>query len=193
MKRSGRALLFFSSYLPCWIICAISQGLVLNAVSIIGISLAIISVITLYYFKITYQVMTQDNKASINIKKISNGSSEVMSYLITSIISTSGLQTLSSFFEGEYGLDIIIGFIFGLTIFLIYMNSNLVVVNPVLILFGFRLYLIDYSVPNNMDIKIDGILITRGAFELEKIPSDLSELLFQRIDESVFLLSGGLT
>lgn len=191
MKRSGRALLFFSSYLPCWIICAISQGLVFNNISGVGIGLTITSVATLYYFKKTYQFMTQDNKTSIIIKKISNGSSEVMSYLITSVfLSTAGLQTLFNFFEGEYSLDIIISLIFFLTIFLIYINSNLIVVNPVLIIFGFRLYLIEYSIPNNLEINIDGILMTRGAFELEKIPSDPSDLLFQGIDESVFLLSG---
>lgn len=191
MKRSGRALLFFSSYLPCWIICAISQGLVFNNISGVGIGLTIASVVTLYYFKKTYQFMTQDNKTSIIIKKISNGSSEVMSYLITSVfLSTAGLQTLFNFIEGEYSLNIIISLIFGFTIFLIYINSNLIVVNPVLIIFGFRLYLIEYSVPNNLDINIDGILMTEGAFELDKIPSDPSDLLFQGIDESVFLLSG---
>jgi len=133
--------------------------------------------------------MTQDNKAAITISKISNGSSEVMSYLLTSVISTAGLRTLFNIFEGMYNLDIIIALIFGVMIFLIYINSNLIVVNPVLILFGFRLYLIDYSVPDHSDITVDGILITRGAFELEKITSKLSDLLFQRIDESVFLLS----
>ncbi len=195
MKRTGKLFLFASSYLPCWIIFALS-GLSFNVVngktipvftnlSIMGIVLTLIAIFTIYVFRRTYKFMTQDTTAHIIIKKISNGSSEIVSYLITSLTFLS-TKTFSNFFDGKFNFDMIATIIFGIVIAAIYINSNLVVINPVLLIFGFKLYMIDYTTTKNLNTIIEGILVTRGGFEPENISPDL---IFQKIDEGMFALA----
>ena len=188
MKPGGKVLLFFSSYLPCWIIYAISQGFTLNVISFFGVLLTLISLITLYVFKKTYEVTTRDTLASIIIKKISNGSSEVLSYLVSLIIPTATSTVFFDLQKGNYSLDILVTIVISVTIFLIYINSNLVVVNPVLMIYGYSLYLIDYKVSDESETTVDGILITKHTINPEEIPTKMN---LQRIDQSVYLLYTG--
>ena len=145
-----------------------------------------ISVITFVVFKYTYELTTHETKASIIIKKISNGSSEVLSYLVTLIIPTATSTVLFDIVEGKYSLDIITALVINFVIFLIYINSNLVVVNPVMMIFGYSLYLIDYKMSKTSEITLEGILITKKTINPEKIPVDQP---LQEIDQSVFMIS----
>lgn len=188
MKPGGKVLLFFSSYLPCWIIYATSQGFTLNAISSLGVILTLISIITLYVFKKTYEIARQDILATIRIKKISNGSSEILSYLVTIVIPTATSTAPFDILKGTFNFDILVTIVISVTIFLIYINSNLVVVNPVLMIFGYSLYLIDYNVSDESKTTVEGILITKDTINPEDIPAKMN---LQRIDQSVYLLYTG--
>lgn len=185
MKLGGKVLLFFSSYLPCWIIYSISQGLNLNLISFLGILLTLISLITFYFFKKTYEITTRDTLAPIIINKISNGSSEVLSYLVSLLIPTATSTIPIELLKGDYSLDAIVTIVISVTIFLIYINSNLVVVNPVMMILGYSLYLIDYKVSDESETTVEGILITKNTINPEEIPTKMN---LQRIDQSVYLL-----
>jgi len=185
MKIGGKVSLFFSSYLPCWIIYSISQGFKLNVISVLGILLTLISLITLYLFKKTYEITTKDTIASISITKISNGSSEVLSYLISLVIPAATSTVPFELLGGDYNLNAIVTIVLSVTIFLIYINSNLVVINPVMMVFGYSLYLIDYKLSKKSEITLDGILITKKSINPEEIRAPMN---LQRIDQSVYLL-----
>ena len=125
MKLGGKVLLFFSSYLPVWIIYSKSQGPKLNVLSVLGIALTIVSILTIFLFKRTYETATRDNIDSISITKISSGSSEVISYLVSLVIPTATSTIPLEMLGGDFSQNIVITLIVSATIFLVYINSNL--------------------------------------------------------------------
>ena len=131
------------------------------------------------------EIITKDTIAPITIKKISNGSSEVLSYLITLVIPTATSTVPFEILKGDYSLDAVVTIVLSVTIFLIYINSNLVVVNPVMMVFGYSLYLIDYNLPDKSEITLEGILITKDTINPEEISAPMN---LQRIDQSLYLL-----
>jgi hypothetical protein len=184
MKLKGRISLFLSSYLPCWIIIAISQGLVLNKISIFGIIFCIFSIISLYLFDRSYSYPTDSNSQYVKINYMTSGSSEVVSYLITLIIPVATSTTLNTIIKGENLSNILVYLILGLIIFLIYTTTNLVVINPMLIIIGYSLYKITYLIENEHSLSIEAILITKGQLS----PDNFSkEILIQKIDNDVFI------
>jgi hypothetical protein len=172
MKYLGKILLFLSSYLPVWLIYAISQGLTLNAISIFGILLTIISISTIFIFKATYEAPTRRNAVYIFIENISNGSSEAISYLLSLIIplatSTIPFQLFGGIFSQNFQNEIVT-LILGLAIFYIYIRTNLVVMNPIMMLSGYSLYIITYKPAEQSKITLDAILITRQKNDLKDI------------------------
>ena len=186
MKFAGKISLFLSSYLPCWIIIASSQGLVLNAISGTGLLFCVASLYSLIEFTRTYNVPTASNIQNLTIENISNGSSEVVSYLVTLVIPAATSTNLSTMLQGEKLTNILVFLVTGFTIFLIYTTTNLVVINPMLVIIGYSLYKITYIIESDHEVKIDAILISKGSFT----PSEASKnLCVQKIDNDVFLIN----
>lgn len=185
MKLGGKVLLFFSSYLPVWIIYSISQGPKLNVLSVLGIALTIVSILTIFLFKRTYETATRDNIDSISITKISSGSSEVISYLVSLVIPTATSTIPLEMLGGDFSQNIVITLIVSATIFLVYINSNLVVINPVMMMVGYSLYLISYKSSEESKITFDGTLIAKKPIKPEQVSSQSSLTL---IDHGVYFI-----
>lgn len=185
MKQIGKILLFFSSFLPCWLIFALNEN---RLVSYSGIAMILISLTTLGIFKTTYKAVSLEGKSSIFIKSISNGSAEVVSYLLTIVIPVATSASLSQILEGKIDLSLLVFTIIGVMLFVVFISSNLVVINPMLILLRYSLYLIDYS--NTKDengVLIKGVLITKSSFDPETLPS---EIILEKIGSNVYMYFG---
>src|ERR1017187_7690514 len=106
MKNTGKALLFVSSYLPVWIVWIVislnSQGFSLNIMLFFGILLTIISILTGFVFRETYETATKDTISTVSITSISNGSSEAISYLLTLIIPVATSTIPLEMFGGSF-------------------------------------------------------------------------------------------
>jgi hypothetical protein len=189
MKIGGKILLFISSYLPVWIIWIVfsisTQGLNLNILLSFGIVLTIISFLTGFLFKKTYETANRDTISTITITSISNGSSEAISYLLTLIIPVATSTIPLEIFGGNFNPNIIVTLVIGIAIFFIYLRSNLVVMNPTMMLFGYSLYVINYKTTEESEITFDAVLITAKQFGLEEISSKNN---VTRVDEGVYLL-----
>ncbi len=190
MKYLGKTMLFLSSYLPVWIIYACSQGFTLNITSIFGIALTITSVVAILIFKATYEAPTRRNTTFVAIENVSNGSSEAISYLVALIIPLALSTVPFQLFEGSYSKNFqneIITLILGLVIFFIYLRSNLVVMNPIMMLAGYSLYIITYKPykPNEESkITVDAVLMTKRKNDPKEIPVPT---MVTRIDQDVYL------
>jgi hypothetical protein len=187
MKYFGKILLFLSSYLPVWVIYALSQGFTLNAISLFGISLTIISISTILIFKATYETPTRRSTEHIFIENVSNGSSEAISYLLSLIIPVATSTIPFQLFGGSFSQNFqneIITIVVGLAIFFIYIRSNLVVMNPIMMLSGYSLYIITYKPKVESKTTFDAVLITKKSDDLTDIaiPTRVT-----RIEQDVYL------
>lgn len=189
MKYLGKTLLFFSSYLPVWLIWMLvsidGQGFHLNITSGLGILLTIISVLTCVVFIITYETANRRNIRTISINNISNGSSEAISYLLTLIIPLATSTIPFELFGGTFTQNEIVTLVLGLAIFFIYLRSNLLVMNPTMMLIGYSFYQINYKSTVESAVTFDGILMTKKAFDLQKIPSQNNVSV---VEQDVYLL-----
>jgi hypothetical protein len=187
MKYTGKILLFLSSYLPVWVIYSISQGFTLNSISIFGIVFSIISISTIFVFKATYESPTRRTVCFIIMEDISNGSSEAISYILAIIIpvatSTIPFQIFGGTFSPNFQNEVIT-LVLGLAIFYIYISSNLVVMNPTMMLFGYRLYIIKYKPSEQSSITFDAILITKKQIDQEEISCPT---MVTTVDQDVYL------
>lgn len=184
MEVGGKVLLFSSSYLPCWLIWAVSQGFKFNVVSIAGIIMFFVSIITLYIFKQSYEFVNFDDGNSIYVNNISNGSSEVVSYLLTLVIPILKSQNFINILSSGVTVELLSTLIIAITILIIYINSNLVVINPMLLIIGYSLYKIVYKVDEDSKVVIEGILIIKGHLDPEKIKH---ELYASKVDKNIYL------
>jgi hypothetical protein len=186
MKFSGKISLFFSSYLPVWVVWVISQEFKLNVISISGIVLTILSILTVIVFKKTYETTTMENVTSIAIADVSSGTSEAISYLVTLIIPVATSTIPFSVFGGNFDQNVIITLTLSIAIFLIYLRSNLAVMNPTMMAFGYSLYILKYK-PAIMsyEITFDAILITKKPIEPKEISSPINVTI---VDQGVYLL-----
>ncbi len=189
MKIGGKALLFVSSYLPVWLvwICysIYTYGLNLTVMLSSGIVLTILSFVTGFLFRNTYQTASAKHIKTIYISEISYGSSEAISYLLTLIIPI-GASTLQMF-GGTLDSNGIVTLILFLAIFLIYLRSNLVIMNPTMLLFGYSLYVISYKINKESEITFSAALIARKQIDQQDI-KPMNTLTV--VDQGIYLLSG---
>lgn len=188
MKNIGKALLFVSSYLPVWIVWIVisinSQGFSLNILLFFGISLTIVSILTGFIFRETYETATKDTISTVSITGISNGSSEAVSYLLTLIIPVATSTLPLEIFGGRVNLNGIATLILGLVIFFIYLRSNLLVMNPTMMLFGYSLYIINYKTDKS-EITFDAVIIAKRSIDPQEICSPVNLTL---VDQGIYLL-----
>lgn len=144
-----RILLFLSSYAPLLVIFGVSNFFSGHWGWGLGfITLAILAVIIL----LTYlRVVQKSGSYSINVRQVSTRSGETMSYIVTYLLPFLGL-------DFSKPNDAISMGIFFLVIGIVYVNSNLIYINPVLNILGFNLFEIE------TDNDKVGTLITRRAY-----------------------------
>ena len=197
MKKYGKIFLFISSYLPVWLVWILfstyslyTQGFHLNtqganfvAMLFGGTALTIISLITGYQFNDTYQTASVENKKTIYISDISYKSSDAISYLLTLIlpIGTSTLQL----FGGTLDLNGLVTLFLIFGIFFIYIHSNLVVMNPTMMFFGYSLYAINYKITEKSEITFNAALISKKPIDEDDITS-MNTLIV--VDQGIYLV-----
>jgi hypothetical protein len=125
-----KILLFLSSYFPLTIIFFI---LYFNTQLLIGIFILIFGLLGFFGLILYLKTAKKINPISFHIDSISKQDSEVMSYIVTYII-----PFLSIPFAGwQQAITI---FLFLFIIGVLYVNSNMIHINPILNLLGFHLY-----------------------------------------------------
>ncbi len=211
MRIAGKFLLFFSSYLVAFLILLIIEipRLDLNMLFAVGysnnwpsillvifyIACIIISIYSLITFRSTYNYPLPETQKKIKITSISNGASDLISYLLTIIIPIIGSGSLYDLsFSGtgaassnianvnQYIRLLIILIIF-ILVFLLYMNSTIIVINPMLNFIGYSLYKIKYKT-GDKEVEIEGVLLANSRFDPEALPN---EVQVNRIDNQIFL------
>jgi hypothetical protein len=133
----------------------------------------------------------EERNKRINISLFSDGTSEVISYLLTYVLPIVGNFSLSSIISSSSWLPIIINFLIIISVALLFVNSNLIVVNPILMYVGYSLYKIEYNIDNQEKNQsnghkksIEGILIASKTFNPEEVDSTL---VLDKIDNNIFL------
>ena len=152
-----RYLLFLLAYIPIYIIAALktinkdsfpigNKSLrEIASLNIIPISLIVLSVFLIFYFKIYSKLALRPKGNPIfTISKISPQHKEYVTYLGTYILPFVALETKSIF-------DVIAIVFMFLTIGFIFSKTNLIYTNPTLAFFGYDIYEVEDSNGNKYD------------------------------------------
>lgn len=123
--------LFLSSYLPFFLILAIKNWLDYRLLVLFAIVFAYSLV-----WAILFLVLKKDTTDTFKITKIENRSHDSLTYLVPYIISFMNFD-LSKWNDCASLLVLLV------LIFYIYINSNLLYVNPILHVFGYRFYRVE--------------------------------------------------
>lgn len=188
-------MLFFSSYLLLFVILLIREiGNYLSIDSktdifpiivkiLLYLILCILSIASIALFEKSYEFGSLKEKATISIKNISNGNQEIVSYLLTIVIPLIG--DISSSISSNDWVNLITMIIIIFFILILYVNSNLVVVNPMLVFFGYSINKINFFYENNSQIEFEGVLLTKNDYDLKLIQKNT---IVHEIDEHTFIL-----
>ena len=195
MKLLGKISLFFSSYLLLFVILLVNEiGLIQEWKKIPSSSIAILtfyllliifSIISIIIFKKEYSHGTIADRKKIDISSLSSGSSEIMSYLITMVIPLASMGALSSLISLNSWAKLVSMAIIIFFILIIYINSNLIVVNPILILFGYSIHKINFTYNGGSKINFDGILLSKRTLDLKEIKTPM---ILDEIDKNTFII-----
>lgn len=164
--------LFFSSYLPLFLILAIRNWFNIYATILFGIAAAYSLIWALIFFAVK-----KGTAEKYKVIKVKNKVHESLNYLIPYIISFMG-------FDLTKWQDWTSLFILLLILFVVYSNSNLLYINPILLLFKYKFY--DAEVCNLLgcgESRYEILLITKKPINLN------GEVALKDIDNSnkVFL------
>jgi hypothetical protein len=143
----------------------------------------IISIYSLHAFKTNYEYGSIKTKKRIIVKSVSNGSQEAVSYLITIIVPLmSRYSVFSAFPDDSIGfLATLIIFVF---IYAIYVNSNLIAVNPMLLFIDYSINKINFSYVNNPEVEFEGVLLSKRELDLTIMTP---ETIMSEIDTNTFI------
>ena len=195
MKKMGKIFLFCSSYLLLFIILLIRKlndylNLDQNTPSapvilqmILYSVLILVSIFSIIIFKRSYAYGSFEEKTRISIKSVSNGNHEIVSYLITFVFPLIG--DFSSSISTNDWVDFSTMLIILIFVAILYTNSNLTVINPVLVMFGYSINKINYCYEKYPNIELEGILLTEGNFDFKLISSTS---IVNKIDENIFII-----
>ena len=188
LNEKAQFVLFATSYTPLFVLIVVKQisenyealtwgGLNLEAllfcVKHFGLSILLISISIFGFtgFVLTFNKLNKDsvNGENVIVKRVENKNSESIGYIATYIV-----PFLFQSFNGWYESFALIFLM--LIIYRIYVNSNLILVNPILS-FKYSLFEIEY-VQQNETIK-NGLVIIRGDFIEEKSLIKIYEIGFK--------------
>lgn len=128
-----RILLFFSSYFPLFLILSIQNYSQNGSIALIPVSLGVLSCIGLSGFLrwVKGSAARVEKVASVQRKD-----SEVMAYIFTYIFPFIGIDF------GKWATALSLAIFFAMLL-VIYVNSNLIHINPVMAVFGYHVYEIE--------------------------------------------------
>lgn len=197
MKIIGKALLFFSSYFLLFIVLLLgeidnylnlksdeSKIPIIGLIIFYGFSI-LVSLISIIYFKKYYAFGSIKNKTTISIKSISSGSQEIISYLITMVIPLLGNDYFSLYISTNNWIKRFSMLIIIIFILIIYINTNLVVINPMLVLVGYSIHKITFLYEDSKGIEFEGVLLSAKTLDLSSIDS---KTIVDKIDENTFII-----
>lgn len=151
-----KCILFLSSYTPLFLIIGIRYYSINYSLTnsiyvlLILVALSIISNCIMFYYIYFHKNFTSK---TVTIKGSVNRTSDSLNYIMTYIVGFLGLQ---------FGLaDLVTLFILMFVIFVVVIRSNLILINPILNLVGYKFYGVDVSDRGNIivitkkDLKVD--------------------------------------
>ena len=181
MKIIGKIMLFFSSYFLLFVVLLLREienylepdatKIPIAVMIIIYIFFILLSLLSIISFKKNYAFGSIKSKTTISIKSASSGSQEIISYLITMVIPLLGIDSFSSYISTNNWIKLFTMIITILFILILYVNTNLVVINPMLLLFGYSIHKIHFSYENTMGIEFEGVLLSDKKLVLASIAS----------------------
>lgn len=196
MKKMGKIMLFLSSYLLLFLILLIREignyfslgpeSKVVPVVITICVYfvLCLFSIASVAVFKRSYEFSSQNERKSIVIKNVSSGNQEIVSYLLTIVVPFIG--DFSSSISSNDWVNLMTTLLIIFFISIIYVNSNLVVVNPLLVIFGYSINKIYFTYIDNSQIDFEGVLLTKNNYDITSIQSTT---IVHEIDEHTFFLT----
>lgn len=196
MRIIGKFMLFFSSYFILFIVLFIREFPHINTSNIkttpipVFVSLGLYgililcSIMSLYLFKMNYAFGSSRTNKRINISSISDGSSEIISYLVTMVLPLASTESLSSIISSNSWFKPITMIIIIAFISILYINSHLIVINPLLIVAGCSIHKISYNYNQNRNICIKGVLLSTQNINIESIPA---QILVDKLDTNIFM------
>ena len=189
MKSMGKVMLFFSSHILLVLVLLFTEVASLvdsneklpSIILVVFYSIAILlAILSTYGFIKNYAFGSIKRTTKISIKSVSNGSQELISYLITMIVPF-GVISSSILSDGWLRLTVMVCiFLFLLTL---YVNTNLVVINPTLAMCGYTINKIRFNYPRS-DIEVEGILLTKNL----NLMGVSSQTMVDMIDKDTFII-----
>jgi len=126
----ARLLLFFSSYIPLIIIFSIRCFDINRVLSISGFIVSLVLFLILVYIMFVLRKLSVVN---LTVKKVSVKSSDLLAYMFSYILPFLGLHL-------DNPLEVISVIIFFSMLAIVYVNSNMIYINPMLSILGYRIY-----------------------------------------------------
>jgi len=135
-------------------------------------------------FKKNYKFGSTKSKTIIFIKSVSSGSQEIISYLITMVIPLFGTDSFSLFISANNWVKLLTMLTTIIFIFIFYINTNLVVINPMLVLSGYSINKINFQY-EEIGIEFEGVLLSDKKLNLASIAN---KTILDKIDENTFII-----
>ena len=163
--------LFLSAYLPLFLILAIKNWYDVTATSI----LFIVCLYSFVWFLIIW-IRKKETTDLFNVVRVENKSKDALTYLVPYIISFIS-------FDMTKWQDLTALFILLVLLFAVYVNSDLLYINPLLALFSYQIYQVEVrKVASGSDVKNWDITVLSS----EKIKAD-DDVNICELSDNVFL------
>jgi hypothetical protein len=196
MKIIGKIMLFFSSYFLLFLVLfwgEINNYLKLkpdeSKIPVVGLMIIylifiLISLYSILSFKKNYAFGSIKSETIIYIKSVLSGSQEIISYLITMVIPLLGTDSFSLYISENNWIKLLTMLTTIIFILVFYINTNLVVINPMLFLSGYSINKINFQY-EEIGIEFEGVLLSNKKLNLISINS---KTIVDKIDENTFII-----
>lgn len=196
MKIIGKIMLFFSSYFLLFVILFLGEinnylnlkpdesKIPIVVIIIIYIIFILISLFSILSFRKNYEFGSTKSKTTISIKSVSSGSQEIISYLITMVIPLFGTDSFSLYISANNWVKLLSMLTLIAFILIFYINTNLVVINPMLVLSGYSINKINFQY-EELGIEFEGVLLSDRKLNLASIAS---KTIVDKIEENTFII-----
>ncbi len=189
-------MLFFSSYFLLFVVLfwgEINNYLEIkpdeSKVPIVGLMIIylifiLFSLYSILSFKKNYAFGSIKSETIIYIKSILSRSQEIISYLITMVIPLFGTDSFSLYISENNWVKLLTMLTTIAFILIFYINTNLVVINPMLFLSGYSINKINFQY-EEIGIEFEGVLLSNKKLDLTSIDS---KTIVDKIDENTFII-----
>lgn len=142
MNIFAKLLFFISSYFPLIVILIVNSNFSFEK-SVINFGIASLSIyLTLFMLIISLAFLLwilfgrKVNPTKINIINVENKTSETLSYILPYVV---------AFYQVDFSnpKNIMIFIFIFITIFAVYVNSNLIAINPTLAILGYKIFIVE--------------------------------------------------